>query len=150
MGCFQTAGVDYNDTFAPVMVSKSFRTALQLWNLSPEHEMEQWDVKAAFCMADLEEEVYCDQPIGHEDPNFPMGIWLLKKSLYGLKQSANNWSDLLRTVFEKAGATVMNTDPGIMHVKDKDAWVVICIHVDDIFPVYNEAGRRLRNKLAKA
>ena len=44
---------------------------------------------------------------------------------------------------------VMNTDPDIMHVKDKDVWVVICIHVDDIFPVYNEAGRRLRNQLAK-
>ena len=40
MGNFQREGVDYFDTYASVMRTKTLRVLLQLLNASPEHEME--------------------------------------------------------------------------------------------------------------
>jgi hypothetical protein len=62
MGNFQREGVDYFETYASVMRTKTFRVLLQLLNSSPDHEMEHWDIKAAFINAVLEEET------AHSDP----------------------------------------------------------------------------------
>ena len=102
MGCFQTAGVDYGESYAPVMNMKTLRTVLQIVNLDPEHIIEGWDVKGAYLYAYLDEEVFCDQPIGHETDHTAGACWLLKKSLYGLVQSGRNWALLLRKLFGKS------------------------------------------------
>ncbi|GKF12211.1 retrotransposon protein, putative, ty1-copia subclass [Tanacetum coccineum] len=49
-----------------------------------DYELEQLDVKTAFLHGNLEEVIYMRQPPGYEQGN---KICLLKKSLYGLKQS---------------------------------------------------------------
>ncbi|GJX64779.1 retrovirus-related pol polyprotein from transposon TNT 1-94 [Tanacetum coccineum] len=51
-------------------------------------ELEQLDVKTAFLHGNLEEVIYMRQPPGYEKGN---KICLLKKSLYGLKQSPRQW-----------------------------------------------------------
>jgi len=52
--------------------------------------------------ADLQEEVYLQQPQGYEDPQNPTGVLPLKKAIYGLKQSARAWygrlSDFLLSI----------------------------------------------------
>nr|GEX68173.1 retrotransposon protein, putative, Ty1-copia subclass [Tanacetum cinerariifolium] len=53
------------------------------------YELEQLDVKTAFLHEDLEEVIYMRQPPGYEQGN---KVCLLKKSLYGLKQSPRQWS----------------------------------------------------------
>ena len=58
MGNFQREGIDYFNTFASVMRTKTFRILLQLWNCSSSHSMEHWDIKAAFINAPLEEDTY--------------------------------------------------------------------------------------------
>ena len=58
MGNTQKYGVDYEETFAGVMVSKSFRIMLSILNESPFNEMEHWDVKMAFTQAPLEDEIF--------------------------------------------------------------------------------------------
>ena len=45
MGFTQIEGVDYDDTFASVMTTKSFRTLLVIWNLDKKYTMEHWDIK---------------------------------------------------------------------------------------------------------
>ena len=45
MGFTQIEGVDYRETFASVMTTKSFRTLLVLWNLDGSLRMEHWDIK---------------------------------------------------------------------------------------------------------
>jgi hypothetical protein len=134
MGCFQTQGVDYGELYAPVMNLKSFRTMLQLLNLDPSHEAEQWDVKSAYLYADLEEEVYCDQPIGHEESQDRGHCWRLKKSLYGLKQAGRNFNKLLSSWMKKAGFSPVPNDPGTYIRKDKTTggFCSVCMHVDDL------------------
>ena len=48
MGNFQRGGVDYFETYASMMRTKTLRVLLQLLNSSPDHEMEHWDKKAGF------------------------------------------------------------------------------------------------------
>jgi hypothetical protein len=66
MGNRQREGIDYFDTFAPVMRTKTFRVLMQLWNASSDHNFEHWDIKAAFINAPIEEDIWISQPNGHE------------------------------------------------------------------------------------
>ena len=50
-------------------------------------ELEQLDVKIAFLHGDLEEEIYMQQLEGFKEPSKEDYVCLLKRSLYGLKQS---------------------------------------------------------------
>nr|GEV83383.1 retrovirus-related Pol polyprotein from transposon TNT 1-94 [Tanacetum cinerariifolium] len=52
------------------------------------YELEQIDVKKTFLHENLEEVIYMRQPSGYEQGN---KVCLLKKSLYGLKQSPRQW-----------------------------------------------------------
>ena len=93
----QRAGVDYDpgELFAPVAKFTSFRVLVALaaangWTLR------QFDVETAFLYADLEEEVYVRPPKGFEeyDEEGNALVWLLHKSLYGLRQAPRNWREV--------------------------------------------------------
>ena len=89
-GFSQKEGIDYNEVFSPVVKHKSIRVLLAMvscYNL----ELEQLDVKTAFLHGYLEEEIYMKQPEGFVDSENPNHVCLLKKSLYGLKQSPRQW-----------------------------------------------------------
>ena len=83
-GFTQRPGVDFDETFSPVVKSATIRTVLSL-ALSCRWPIHQLDVKNAFLHGNLSETVYCQQPSGFEDPAHPDFVCLLKKSLYGLK-----------------------------------------------------------------
>ncbi|GKF88183.1 reverse transcriptase, partial [Tanacetum coccineum] len=53
-------------------------------------ELEQLDVKTAFLHGNLEEQIYMSQPEGFNNSKRDQ-VCLLKKSLYGLKQSLRQW-----------------------------------------------------------
>ena len=54
--------------------------------------LHQMDVKNAFLHGDLQE-VYITQPRGYEDDAHPNFVCRLHKSLYGIKQAPNAWSN---------------------------------------------------------
>lgn len=87
MGFTQKKNVDYFDTFAGVVIGKSFRIMLAILNENSDNEFEHWDVKMAFTQAILHENIYMFQPecFEKDGKNF---VCKLLKSLYGLKQSA--------------------------------------------------------------
>ena len=62
MGFTQKPNVDYQETFAGVMVAKSIRIMLSILNEDPTYEMEHWDVRQAFTQAKLEEDLYMSSP----------------------------------------------------------------------------------------
>ncbi|GKC18713.1 retrovirus-related pol polyprotein from transposon TNT 1-94 [Tanacetum coccineum] len=51
----------------------------------------QMDVKSAFLIGKLKEEVYVKQPLGFESSEFPNYVCKLDKSLYGLKEAPRAW-----------------------------------------------------------
>jgi len=62
-GFTQVEGIDYEETFSPVVTFASIRLLLALV-AHLELELFQLDVKTAFLNGNIEEEIYMDQPIG--------------------------------------------------------------------------------------
>lgn len=107
-GFKQHYGLDYEDTFSPVVKAATTRLIMSL-AVSNNWSIRQLDVQNAFLHSVLEEEVFMRQPPGYEDPNYPHGVCKLDKSLYGLKQAPRAWysrlSDkLLRLSFQASKA----------------------------------------------
>ena len=91
-GFKQVEGLDYFETFAPNYKPEAFRILLQL-SAKQGHVMHQFDVKTAFLHSPIEEEVYLEQPqeFVKQGSDGEKLVCRLNKSIYGLKQAANNW-----------------------------------------------------------
>ncbi|UYV61209.1 hypothetical protein LAZ67_1003818 [Cordylochernes scorpioides] len=63
MGHNQKPGVDYEESFAPVMKLDSLRTLIAIAS-QQNMKIEQYDVKTAYLNAELKDEVYLEQPEG--------------------------------------------------------------------------------------
>lgn len=147
MGCFQRAGIDYFNVDASVMNINGTRICLAEWISDPENIMERWDVVSAFPNADIDEDIWVSQPEGYQTDG--SGIVLkLKKALYGTKQAARAWQNKVRTIMESIGGTALRADKATyVLMDDNGGWLVMPTHVDDFFPVFNKAGRHLRDKV---
>ena len=89
-GFSQRPGLDFDQTFSPVVKPATIRTVLHL-AAARDWPVHQLDVKDAFLHGDLTEQVYYQQPSGFVDPTMPNAVCLLRKSLYGLKQAPRAW-----------------------------------------------------------
>jgi Reverse transcriptase (RNA-dependent DNA polymerase) len=141
MGNTQKLGVDYEETFAGVVVAKSFRIMLSILNEAPENEMEHWDVKMAFTHAPLEEEIFMYEPEGYETVGKERAVCILQRSIYGLKQSARNWQLLLGNYCHQNGFFATKADPCVFFLRRGDAFCMCSTHVDDIFVLFNPPGK---------
>jgi hypothetical protein len=83
-GYSQVFGVDFSKTFAPVVRLDTIRMLLALaaqnaWKIN------QLDVKSVFLNGFLEEEIYVEQPEGFKMEGQEEKVYMLRKTLYGLK-----------------------------------------------------------------
>ncbi|KAM7461058.1 hypothetical protein LguiA_029179 [Lonicera macranthoides] len=89
-GYTQTYGIDYLQTFAPVVKMNMVRVLLSL-AANTGWKLQQFDVKNAFLHGHLEEEIYMEVPPGFNFTIEERVVCRLKKALYGLKQSPKAW-----------------------------------------------------------
>ncbi|WVZ72600.1 hypothetical protein U9M48_021033 [Paspalum notatum var. saurae] len=89
-GFKQRYGIDYEDTFSPIVKIATIRLILSVAVLNG-WELRQLDVHNAFLHGIIEEEVFIRQPRGSEDPKQPHLVCKLDKALYGLKQASRAW-----------------------------------------------------------
>lgn len=142
-GYTQTYGIDYEEVFSPVARYSSIRTLLALAN-SHDLEIHQMDVTTAFLNGSLEHDIYMKQPENFVDPEHPDHVCKLKRSIYGLKQSARCWNQTIDTFLMKNGYRKSSADSCIYikSVKQENgfiSFVILAVYVDDIIPVSNDS-----------
>lgn len=145
-GCAQRHGIDYEETFAPVVRYNSLRFLLSLaaqYNL----DIEQLDAVSAFLQGDVEEEIYMVQPEAFVEN--PSKVCRLNKALYGLKQASRLWNKKLDGALKEIGFYQSSLDPCVyFQIKDQ-LRTYIAVYVDDsmIFSNDLELKRFLKNEL---
>ena len=90
-GCTQRFGVDYEETFSPVVRFESIRMLMAL-GVQHNLQLHQMDVSTAFLNGALAEEVYMKQPEGFTEKGKEHLVCRLNRSIYGLKQSPRCWN----------------------------------------------------------
>jgi histone deacetylase 1/2 len=130
-GFEQRYGIDYEDTFSPIVKIATIRIVLSL-SVSRGWSLQQLDVKNAFLHGVLEEEVYMKQPPGFENPHAPHYICKLDKALYGLKQAPRAWYSRLSSKLCELGFIPSKADTSLFLFKNSGITMFLLIYVDDI------------------
>ena len=107
----QCFGLDYWTTYAPVANWGTIRMVLLLV-LMHNWVTRQIDYVLAFSQAPIDSNVFCKLPTGFQGQDKNRRYCLrLKKNLYGTKQAAANWFEMLRDNLIDLGFTQSAIDP---------------------------------------
>jgi hypothetical protein len=130
-GFKQQYGIDYEDTFSPVVKIATIRLVLSS-AVARGWYLRQLDVQNVFLHGVLEEEVYMKQPPSFEIKNTPHLVCKLDKSLYGLKQAPRAWYSRLSTKLIALGFRASRSDTSLFIYQKRGVSIYMLIYVDDI------------------
>lgn len=130
-GFSQQPGLDFDDTFSPVVKPATIRTVLSI-AVSRHWPIHQLDVKNAFLHGDLAKTVYMRQPPGYVNPQFPDHVCRLKKALYGLKQAPRAWYQRFAVYISSLGFRSSKSDTSLFIYHHGSDVIYLLLYVDDI------------------
>jgi hypothetical protein len=130
-GFTQRPGIDFGETFSPVVKPATIRTVLSL-AVSQNWAVHQLDVKNAFLHGTLEETVYCAQPSRCIDPSKPNHACRLNKSLYGLKQAPRALYNRFALFIRSIGVLEAKSDTSLFVLRRGSNMAYLLLYVDDI------------------
>lgn len=140
-GFTQIKGVDYNDTFSPVVRHSTLRILFVIAN-QLDLNIDHVDVATAFLNGELEETIYMEQPPGFscKDSN---KVCLLLKGIYGLKQASRNWNAKVHKLLTSNGYLQSKCEPCV-YFKCSDREIIItALYVDDFYVFYSTKDNAL-------
>ncbi|PNF20906.1 hypothetical protein B7P43_G11180, partial [Cryptotermes secundus] len=145
-GFHQVYGIDFWDSYSPVMRRASFRILMAL-SVDRGWEVDHVDVVGAYLNSTLKEIVYMRQPELFEEGNAD-DVCLLLKSIYGLHQSGKDWNDTITFIFVSFGLKQCTKDPCVFF-NDR---IIVAIYVDDMIICgtrkdVNDCKRQLSQRL---
>lgn len=133
-GYSQRKGIDYTETFAPVVRYESVRTLLAIAALK-NLEIGQFDIKTAFLYGELDEEIFMQLPEGTAEKDT---IVKFKQSLYGLKQSPRQWNKRFHDFLAKWKFKASNADRCVYHGSIDGDTVLLALYVDGLIVAKNQ------------
>ena len=128
-GFSQVPGIDYIETFAPVVRLETLRTLIALGN-SLRLDIQVLDIVGAYLNGRLREEIYMRQPPMYEDGS--PSVCRLRRTLYGLKQSGREWNHELDGAFLAIGFTRLLSDQCVYIRTRPPKSEIVGVHVDDM------------------
>lgn len=147
-GFSQKYGIDYLDTYAPVVRYDSIRVLLAM-AVAEEMEILQFDVKTAFLYGELKEEIWIELPEGPWQSK--ERVVKLQKSLYGLKQSPHCWNERLNNVLTEFNLQRSDADDCIYVGSYGADKIYLALYVDDglVFCKSKNTLRKFLNQIGK-
>ena len=128
-GFAQGNELSVNDTFAPVIRGSSIKMLLS-YALKNDLEVHHIDVKNAYLNAPIKEEIYVEQPFGYENKFKRTFACKLNKAMYGLKQAAKCWNDMLTRIMTDLGLRQFESEECIYATKGNE--LIVGAYVDDL------------------
>ncbi|UYV60978.1 hypothetical protein LAZ67_1002975 [Cordylochernes scorpioides] len=129
-GYSQQYGIDYEETFAPVVRQSTIRMFLALaveYNLI----LHQMDVQSAYLNGEIKEEIFMTQPENFVSRKYPEKVCRLKKAIYGLKQAGIVWHEKIDTELKNLGLKQLQSD-NCVYIKHDEGILLVAIYVDDL------------------
>jgi len=127
-GFEQIEGIDYFETFAPVVQWMTVRIIL-IMTILLNLENKQIDYTAAFMQAPIDHDVYVEMPKLFQVKG---KVWKLKRALYGLKDAPRAYFLHTKGKLEELGFRQSDADPCLFI----SPTVICLIYVDDALFVY--------------
>uniref|UniRef100_A0A2N9HUX6 Reverse transcriptase Ty1/copia-type domain-containing protein n=1 Tax=Fagus sylvatica TaxID=28930 RepID=A0A2N9HUX6_FAGSY len=130
-GFHQQPGIDYHETYSPVIKPTTVRTVLSL-AISAGWSIHHIDIQNAFLHGHLSEEVFMTQTPGFQHPQYPHHVCKLNKALYGLKQAPRAWFSRLSSRLLELGFHGSQADTSLFIFRTTTLTMFVLIYVDDI------------------
>lgn len=134
-GYSQIEGIDYDETFSPVVRYVTLRVLLAYAAIY-DWEIDQMDAVMAFVQGTLSEEIYMKVPDGFQEyyqRNLEGKVLRLNKALDGLKQSGRLWYQLLENGLVEMGLRQSSFDScAYIKINQNKDLVIVTIYVDDL------------------
>ena len=151
-GFSQVPGRDYNETHSPTTRLSTIRVLIS-YAVYKNTKLKQMDIKTAYLNADIEDEIFMQQPEGFEkfDKQGNPLICKLRKSLYGLKQSGRNWYLTIKTFLNQLGFTPAIQNECLFIKKGENGIEgLVCLWVDDmvILGLQEDFCENFKNKVS--
>ena len=114
-GFVQTHGVNFFETFSPVVSLQTLRLFLAL-AITQNWIMRQGDVVTAYLQSDLDVPIFMEQPLGFSDDKHPRNQYVcrLNKALYGLRQSGRLWNATILEFAATRNFTPLTLEPCVL------------------------------------
>jgi hypothetical protein len=135
-GCSQREGIDYTETFSPVIRLASLRVFFII-AAARDLELGGLDIDTAF----MKEDVYIRRPLGFDDGT--TNVCHLRRCMYGLKQSPREFNELLCDWLVSQGMRQLMSDPCIYIFEADGVFAMIALYVDDIPVACNNTAWRV-------
>ena len=131
-GCEQTPGLDYEETFLPVI---KWGTLSGLAALAAQrgYPILHLDVHIVFLHGYLKKKVCIYQPEKYVDPQRDQQVCLLQRAFYGLHQAPHAWYERIDSfLVDELGFECGSGDTNLYRQSSATAIILIALYVDDI------------------
>ena len=131
-GFEQGHGIDFEETFAPIIKWATIRTTIALV-VAKRWDIHHMDVRTAFLHGLIKEQLYMSQPPGFRLHGKESHVCRLYKSLYGLKQSPRAWYERIDAALRKMGLRRSISDANLYFMHQDGETLIVLLYVDDLF-----------------
>jgi hypothetical protein len=136
-GFLQKPGIDYEETYSPVVDAITFRFLISLV-VTESLDMRLMDVVTTYLYGSLDNDIYMKILEGYKmletynSKSRSIYSIKLQRSLYGLKQSGRMWYNRLSEYLLKEGFENNPICPCVFIKKSESGFAIIAVYVDDL------------------